>query len=341
MSITWGERPKRQASTDRKKPTADREYWVSGTLSVSDAVLTIWENSDAVDTDSVVDIDSGIVLPLFRTKISPREEGGGNWTVGVHYEGVQNQYRMKFNIGTQTTKMRQSLEHIATYDCITGGSLLGPGDFDTIPDFKGAIGVTGEGANITVDGADVEIGKVEFTVTKKLEYATLDSGYMSTVANMTPCVNDRPFVLFYRGQVYSFPTGSVLFRGMPTDDDSENVEVNYYFAYSKNVGTTTIPVWVNSLPYPMGYQVSYGGEVWQAIANVSAGVTPVEGVNWTDLGPTGELIIGNSDPIVKEGWQLLWPWYRPKVDNGSIVPMPAAALIERVYNYGNLDLLSL
>jgi hypothetical protein len=346
MTITWGERPKRKASYETlKKVESDREYWVSGTLIGADAIYTIASVAPPIDIESLADA-TGAPIPLFLNKFGCAELGGGNWTVTVHYENTPNQYSLKFNNGVQTTKIRQALEHIRVYDCINGGSHDGAGQFtDGIPDFQGAIGVTGDGANITVEGSDTEIGKVEFSITKKLRMSTLPSSYMQMVIDMTPCKNDRQFTFIWKGQIYTFAKGSIKFRGMPTDENSEDeTEMVYYFAYSKGSAASSIPVFDPGLGYSPGEQVIFGGNIYECIVitTVVIGTPPPSAPTyWQDLGPDGALRVAGSDPIVKEGWDLAWPWYRPVVANGSIIVTPAAIVIDRILDYGNLDLLNL
>jgi hypothetical protein len=103
-----------------------------------------------------------------------------------------------------------------------------------VPNFMGAIGVN-EG---TVEGCDVEVGKVEFSITKKWATATLSGAYIATLADMTDrtVVNAAPFVFVWMGQTLIFSRGTLRFRGAPIKWNSQSeVEITYHFAYQRSI----------------------------------------------------------------------------------------------------------
>jgi hypothetical protein len=385
MAIRVIESPKQAGTVQFKGPTATREYVATGSLVKLDIQLAILATAPAMETG--VDTATGGTIALFLNKVSVTEVGGGTWKATCDYANTPDQWDLKFNIGTQTTKRQQAIKHIRTYDCVLGGFKDGPGDFTSgIKDFKGAIGVNGE----EVAGVDCEIAKIEFTITLKLQFAALSSGYFWTVANMTPCVNNADYTIIFKGQSFIFPKGSLLFRGAPMTVDSDSqVTFTYFFAYSRNLtaGGGSAPDWSATTTYGAGAQVYAGGHIFASAAGGNLNTPPVvngwtsddifqtgdqvtfgghtytsliannEGndpslnpADWTDNGVSawttvgiavGEMTVGNSGPIVAEGWHYKWPWYGTTVSNGSATATPKAIVIDQVYDYGDLTLLNI
>lgn len=389
MTVRVTEKPKQAGTTQFRAPKARNEYTISGTLVRLEAQIALASAAPAsvpgCDTD-------GTEIDIFLNKLDLQEIGGGVWHGSADYSNTPDQFELTFNVGTQTIKRQQALEHIRTYDCLVGGEAT-PGS--GIPDFQGAIGVHGGdngGAFSAVDGVDVEVGKTEFTLTKKLNFTSLTSTHFWTVANMTPSVNDDDFIFNFKGQTFIFPKGSALFRGAPMKANSDNqVEISYMFAYSRNTGLEA-PEWDIGTTYGAGDRVVFNFMVWESLAGGNVGNEPVvdtwlpdltyafgdkvrfvgilgdghvyeslAGGNqgnrpdanpgdwqddgnspWTYVGPSvGELRIGNSGPIIKEGWWYLWVWYAMQVTSGVAIPIPRAVVIDRVLDYGNFDLLDL
>jgi hypothetical protein len=382
------EKPMQEGSIQFKGPTAKRVYALTGStqkLAIQIAVITA-----APQTETSIS-STGQQLSLFLDKVSVKEIGGGVWEATCDYADTPQQFDLKFNIGTQTVKRQQALEHIATYDCILGGVLMGDGAFTSgIPDFNGAIGVS----ETEVAGVDVEIAKIEFTITLRLNTANpigfdgqpLSPLYFWQVANITPCVNATDLTIIYKGQTFLFPKGSVLFRGAPMSTNSDTqLDITFMFAYSKNL-TATAADWVSTETYQIGSQVTYNGylftstmvgnldnapigNAWSTSATyqvgdlvifngaiyealqVTTGNQPnisaaqwnaVGSSSWTPNGPSvPALVVGASDPIIKEGWWYAWPWYKTGTSGGTAHPLPTAIVVDRVYDYGDLALLEI
>ncbi len=381
MAFTMGERPKRTSTVEFGKYAAAREYWFSGSLDECDALRTVGNSAPA--TIPGVGSD-GSAIVLFKNKVAAKEEGGGAWTVNIDWSETPDQFELKVNNGIQTAKMFQAIETIRTYDCVAGGSLEGPGAFNTIPDFGNAIGVKGDGLNIEVEGLENEIGKFEFSITRKSTTASLSAAYTAYLANVTPSINNAVWNFVWRGQVFAFAKGSVKFRGCTTNENSTSLEITHNFAYSKGSAADGTN-WLIGTSYTVGAQVKHEGYIWVSLTPNNIGVEPTyylpwdgdtsysignlvlrvghiyesntngnignfpefDAVNWTDNGeldwqrvrPTNELTVGNSGPIVKEGWEYADPWYRPGVASGIVLPVPTGIRILRVNEYSDFNVL--
>ncbi len=386
MAFTMGERPKRTSTVEFGKYAAAREYWFSGSLDECDALRTVGNAAPA--TIPGVGSD-GSAIVLFKRKVAAKEEGGGAWTVNVDWDETPDQFELKVNNGIQTAKMFQAFEQVRVYDCIDGGSLDGPGGFGNVPDFANAIGVKGDGLNIEVEGLENEIGKFEFSITRKSTTASLDAAYTAYLANVTPSVNRAVWSFVWRGQTFAFAKGSVKFRGCTTNESSTNLEITHNFAYSKGSAADG-SAWRVDTTYALGDQVNFDGYIWaslengnvanepfktpwdeftnyaeedqvvrqvlllgasdlvgfiyESLADGNIGHVPEESPgNWDEVGVwhwlpirvTNEITVGNSGPIVKEGWEYADPWYRPTVAGGIVLPTPTGVRILRVSEYSD------
>lgn len=375
MAVRVTEKPKQAGTIQFRAPKARAEYTVSGTLSRLEAQIALAAACPASVPGCDVD---GTEIDIFLQKLDLNEIGGGVWHGTADYANTPDQIDLSFHVGTQTTKYFQALEHVRTYDCVVGGSNT-TGPLNGIPDFNGAIGVNGE----SVDGVDVEIAKLEFTITIKRSFASLAASYLWTIANMTPSVNDEDFTFTFKGQTFTFPRGSVLFRGCPMSVNSDNqVQFQFGFSYSKNIGLDA-PLWDAGTTYgtgdrvifefrvfesvgagnldnepvsveysggqtfTTGDKVIFEGHVYSSLIDGNFGHQPDENPGdwqddgptpWTNVGPTdGELRVGDSDPIVKEGWHHMWPWFQQTASAGVAYPKARAVVIDRVYKYAKFS----
>jgi hypothetical protein len=93
-------------------------------------------------------------------------------------------------------------------------------DGDQAADFGRAIGVSKDG----VAGTDVISPKLEFSVTKEVEYVTLD--YVRVLRDLTATTNKEPFL--------GFQAGEVLFTGAKGSRQGGPWKVQYSFLTAKN-----------------------------------------------------------------------------------------------------------
>jgi len=383
MAITVREIAKQSGNVDFQHPQTSREYRAWGSYVKTEIQIAVASTAPSADTS--IDTEGNVIAVALK-KIDLREIGGGAWEAICSYENTPDQFDLKFNIGTQTAKCLVAKEHIRVYDCKNGGQLDGPGDFtDGIPDFKKGINVA-PGFDGEVHGVDIEYSKVEFTITKKASNATIAANYIQTLAYITPSVNVDVFEFTFKGQTFSFPRGSVLFRGATTVQSSDlQTEVSLMFAYSRGLtltadawdsgatynsgdrvvyqqilwecntdGTTDAPVpnlWTTDQTYAFGAKTRFDGNCYSSLANGNQGNEPDNSPSdwqddgpspWTEIGPEpNDFRVGDSDAIVKEGWQYMWFWFEQSVAAGVARPIPRAVVIDQVYDYGDFGLLDI
>lgn len=103
-----------------------------------------------------------------------------------------------------------------------------------VPNFRGAIGVNGN----EVEGTEIEVGAVEFSITKRWKLAVVPASYFVTLSEFTSRspVNDDDYSIYWMGQTLTFPEGSLRFRGASIKQNSDaEVEITYQFAYSRGI----------------------------------------------------------------------------------------------------------
>jgi hypothetical protein len=208
----------------------------------------------------------GLILQDYR--LTP--EGAGVWEAVARYgkraplkADDADSFSFSFDTTGGREKITQSLETVDRF---------WPTDFEAAPDFKGAIGVSGD----RVEGTEITGPSLNFTLTYRFKKATLTLPYLVTLYKMTGKVNATD----WRG----FPAGELLFLGASGQQrGNDDPEVAFKFAGSENV----------------------------------------EG-----------LTVGDIENIDKKGWEYLWVRYEDDVDTDTLVKVPRAAYVEKVYEEG-------
>ena len=196
----WGSRKWKAGKT----PSVELEYVIYGTaddIAANEAILS-----------AVPDNYAG--LPYQGHTLDRTAELW--WESAVTYGGTDHQgyglVSLEFEVGTQSSKIMQSLATVAAY--------AEPGL--TAPNFYGAINVGRNG----VEGVEIEIPTYEFSETWRItDQQAL--GYGATLYQIAGTVNNASF----RG----FAPGEVLFRGANGRRTREDAwELTYRFAASPN-----------------------------------------------------------------------------------------------------------
>jgi hypothetical protein len=170
----------------------------------------------------------------------------------------------------------------------------------TAPDFKGGINVTKTG----VEGADVVVPTFKFSIDRALANSEFNGDRIRTWFLYTGSVNDRQWVVNYRGVNLTFEEREVLFMGARgSQKGTEKATVNFSFEAIPNA------------------------------TNLSVG-----------NGTIGTLVAGGEYRIPgKKGHDLLWVSFEQKddADTHTTIQIPISAHIERLYdakNFANLGL---
>jgi hypothetical protein len=165
-------------------------------------------------------------LPLQAVELEPTE-GEDLWYATVRYglttgggAAQTGQELFSFRTGGGTQRITQSLETIQRYP-ETGGTP----DAD-VPDYKGAIGVSGD----TVEGVEIPVPVFEFSITKYF-----------TDAQVTPTLRQAWFLLAARmnnATFQGFAAGELLFLGVNGARRGSGAqadwEITFDFAASQN-----------------------------------------------------------------------------------------------------------
>ena len=233
MSVRISEKPRQTAKVDAKKPSTTREYTCSGSSDRLEVLIALGNGTprydDCTDTD-------GMVNTLYRNSIDLTERGGGVWEAVIRYEGAKELVELSFSIGVQSVKIYQALDTIRKYDCINGASVAGDALVGDVPALNNVIGVNGGDA----EGVEIEVGKVEFSLSKKIDIGEIPVSYLNTLATFTDrsAVNDAQFIINWLGQQLVFPEGTLRFRGSSVKwDNFKAVSIDYQFAYSRGIIT--------------------------------------------------------------------------------------------------------
>ncbi len=255
MPIICKERPRQSGTVQYNRPTTERDYIVSGTTERTEALLAVAR--EAPREDLTVD-DQDADVPVFRSNISIKEVGGGVWEATVSYGGTPDSIDLSVSFGVRTVKRYQALETVKSYDCIAGGvAVAGAGAHGNVPDFKGAIGVKGDG---DIEGVDIEVGSIEFSITKKWKRNRVSQDYFIKLFRFADqgAVNKYRFTIVWLEQHLIFPKGDLRFRSVNVkSSDTEELEMTYNFAYQS-------PLLENSnTPFKVGNSANIGMEGWE------------------------------------------------------------------------------
>jgi len=187
-----------------------------------DYIITGTDDDDAAMA-AVLNTTPPTYANLYRTGLPQLERiGQDQWQATVTYGSPDEDpdiglLSVDFEIGSQTTRIMQSLATLGAY----------PAPGKAAPNFYGAINVTAD----NVDGVDVDIPTYEWTETWRL--ANITPAYGATLYAITGKVNASPF--------RTFAPGEVLFRGATGKKTrSDAWELTYRFAASPNATNLTV-----------------------------------------------------------------------------------------------------
>lgn len=274
-----------------------------GKESPEDPSINIVYGVLGTDNENAVDDAIRLVSPEawnFLTRQSWQREflGGvgekGLWEVTVLYDRNDPKGRGTVQFSFDTSGGREKItQSKATVDAAVATDADGAVS-RTIPDCKGAIGVT----DTSIEGVEVTVPKLEFTVTCVAAAAGLPPNFIMRLKAAVGSVNDDRFTVSYKGQVLEFAEQELLFLGGPGSyRGNGDWEFNLKFAASETVEDLVLGQTVDSIT----------GE-----PNV-AGVIRL---------------------ARKRGWEYLWVFYKEQKDSVSsrLVRLPLAAYVERVYD---------
>jgi len=236
MAVRVTERPRQAGTMEYRRPTALRDYVISGTTEKIVAQLALLAATPSFDLG--VDLQTGGPVQIFRNKLDMKECGGGVWEATIRYESTPDTVDLTINFATTTKKLFQAYKQRRTYDCVAGLTLV-PGDdysISNVPDFGTQINVTDDG----VEGVDIEVGAAELTITKKWKRAALNVDYLQTLLefNSRTPINHDTFTYLWLGQTLSFVKGCLRLRSATVQSNTdEELNIAYHLVYAKPITT--------------------------------------------------------------------------------------------------------
>lgn len=208
-----------------------------GKESSEESNFVLWSTAGEVDAkaDALAYVLAGTVTisdGLVRQGVDLDEVDVGLWQAKVKY-GVWKppevgDYDWSFDTTGGTAKQTQSKQNIGNY--APAGEVA--------PNFRGAVGVSGEG---DVEGVDIKVPKFRWQETHQLDSAVVTWTYSQILKALTGRTNDASFRGFSRGEV--------MFGGAKASSKRKEpgiVEVTYEFDAESNatnltVGQITVP----------------------------------------------------------------------------------------------------
>jgi hypothetical protein len=161
---------------------------------------------------------------LVRGDIVCQPQGAGVWFVDIKYglrkAAEENVSEWSFTIDESSQHITHSLETINSYP-------------SGAPDFKQAIGVTGDGQDKVVEGTDVGLTTFAWNETLYVNYRQFTSPYMRRLYDAQGCYNSAPFRVWAAGEV-------LLQRVHGSPQGQAVVKLDFSFAVSPNVTGRTI-----------------------------------------------------------------------------------------------------
>lgn len=205
------------------------------TSGTSQRQYAVWGSTDADDIEEYVNdiVPSYDGRGLVLDKISIDAIGGGNWEVTADYVHPDvsddrpklevGEYKFSFDTGSQQIKRMVSIA--------TTNSYAKSGE--TAEDFKGAIGVTTEEGQRRVDGVDIGLSALKFSIEKRQPKAVITLDYVKTLTDLAWHWNDDEWM--------GFDAGESLFTGATGQDSTESDPVvTYSFLASANATNLTV-----------------------------------------------------------------------------------------------------
>jgi hypothetical protein len=205
-----------------------RHYWIRGTADLAIAATAL-SNATSVYPLTLTCPINGITLYRSDVRYRPlRGKSGGCdlWDFVCDYEDPQalddkrqldtGSYRFRVSTSGGNMRITSSLAQVKAY---TSQGSANPGNYFSVlaPDYQGALGVSRDG---DVEGVDIVVPALRFTITYRQPLATITDAYVRTVEALTGTVNASTF--------YGRAAGEVLFLGA---DGEQGVDSDPTWSY--------------------------------------------------------------------------------------------------------------
>lgn len=204
-------------------PSITTKFIVMGTGSAVDGdgnpVDEVQEVIDLVEDENNVPKTYGA---LILQDYSYEPQGGGIWSVNVDYERSKDRYEISFDTTGGRTKKFTAIE-TESYNLILPG--------DTVPNNENLIGEQDD----KVEGVDIGIAKLTFTISLSLRFSVMEAGYLKKLYDYTYTTNDDQVSLYWQDQELIFDAEELLFEGATAKQTSDDeMAITYKFEASRS-----------------------------------------------------------------------------------------------------------
>lgn len=206
----------------------------TGRNSTAELTWTVWGSyrlEDCLDYLAHEGVVPGLFRGLIFDEISWEHQGAGTWYFTASYKDPDRadeeekletgDYEFSFDTGGQKVTRKTSLGTKA---------YAKPGE--TAPNFKNAIGVTKDKSGTKVEGVEVGIPALSFSIRKRQPRSIITLEYIRLIKSLTYCKNAYSYL--------GFDPGELLFIGATGQQGtSSDPEVTYKFIASDNMNYLT------------------------------------------------------------------------------------------------------
>jgi len=232
------------------------------------------------------------------------ETDTGEWDCTVTYAGEVEPG--DFTTSFDTTGGTQHITHIGEYGSDDDLRTISIWPASAIS-YRGAIGVTGEGPDMSVEGVDIVTPTYRWSESHRLADNVVTNDYRERLFILTARFNQEFFRQFLPGEVlfmgavgaktgYDVPgAGGDPMAGAPW-------EINFYFGAQMSVGLTD---------------------------------------QRATVARPDKIMIGDIEVTQKHGWDYLWADYRRITSGSQMGVKPRGAYVERVYRPGDFSWLEI
>jgi hypothetical protein len=161
------------------------------------------------------------------------KSGAAQWRAAVRWtaSGVGGQKPVsretgdnvyQFEVGAESVLVTQSLETISKHPA------------GTAADYKGALNVSRDGANLRVQGVNIDDPFFRWSETHYLSTATVTAAYRKGLADLRATPLNAAAFAVASGAATTYPIGTVKFLGASGTQRADDWEITFHFAYRKD-----------------------------------------------------------------------------------------------------------
>lgn len=226
MPVTVDEQPDKQVFGS----TGRRQYYIRDATTMDEARTALLASADAPATWEA----GGRTLYRDDDQCEAFEMGNQVWFGVAHYVDQEDATGGGGGDSLFSFDTTGATEHIIAS---LATDAFGPNTADA--DNDSLINVVIDDGAPKVEGVDITVGKLGFTVTKRFDVSAVTSAYIDTLAELTGTTNDDAITITTDdGIEVDALAGELLFFGATGGVRNGQVEIVFYFGKSPNVART-------------------------------------------------------------------------------------------------------